>query len=59
MWGDVSFVSVYELTVEKSYLFGLFKKVKTIDYTIPPHHDGNDYKANWDELIETKQQITR
>lgn len=57
MWGDADFVSSYELTVEKSYLFGLIKKVKTMDYTIPPHHDSNDYKKHWDELIATKSKL--
>jgi len=57
MWGDALIVSSYELTVQKSYLFGLIKKVTTIDYTIPPHHNSYDYKEHWDNLILTKSKL--
>jgi len=51
-FGDGEYETVYELTIMKSYLFGLIKKKVIIDYRISFFGNINDYESHWDNLIQ-------
>jgi len=48
---------VYDLTLEKSYFFGLKKKIIKKSYELSPYSDFRSYIEHWDFLIKEKKNI--
>ncbi|MDR2207154.1 MAG: hypothetical protein LBE36_13480 [Flavobacteriaceae bacterium] len=44
----------FSLTVEKRYLFGLFKITKKINYDYVAKENSGNYTSHWDDLIKNK-----
>jgi hypothetical protein len=52
-FGDGEHRTVYELTILKSYFFGLIKKEVKMDYNVSMFGSIKEYEAHWDNLILT------
>lgn len=51
-FGDGEYKTVYELTLVKSYLFGLIKRQFQITYEISMFGSISKYEKYWDEVID-------
>ena len=52
-YGDAGYDTLYELTLMKSYLFGLIKREKKVTYRVSSAHSTCLHTKHWDRLIET------
>ena len=50
-FGNGEYKTVYELTILKSYFFGLIKKEVKMDYSISMFESIKNYELHWDNLI--------
>lgn len=56
-FGDGEYKIVYEMTIAKSYFFGLFKKTYCIDYALPMHASIGAHIAHWDFLVSSGAEV--
>jgi len=56
-FGHGEWEQVVILTVEKRYLFGMFKRLINIEHTISMYGDLGAYYKYWDDLIDNEKQI--
>lgn len=55
-FGD-SYEFPYELTLRKTYFFGLFTKIVKIRYVVSMFQSIKEHKDHWDDLIANKKPI--
>lgn len=56
-FGDGDYETIYDLTIEKSVLFGLFRWEAQMTYTISMFGNIGSYTRHWDEMIKSGKRL--
>lgn len=57
-FGDGEYYTAYKLTIQKSYLWGLWKVQKKVGYKVSMFSSIKGHEKYWNYLIRTKKPIT-
>lgn len=58
-FGDGEHETTYTLTIQKSFLFGLIKIDREIEYRVSMFGDLESYHKHWDNMIENKTKFSK